>query len=423
MYTIFGVGAFQSFIFSLLLLTKKEKKNADKFLAGFFFIVAIYLANVFSKGFGLWKKFPEIILLITLVKVTYGPLLYFYVKSLIGQTISRKQILLNLIPIVSTYLIILPFMFYSRAEKIQYFSDRFINLPVYMSIGALVEYVIAPCYFIAILVILRKYKQYLKNNHSSIDGINLNWIRGLLIGVISIWMLETINAFALNYTRFNIDYGIALSIYIKAVLMVFIVLIGFYGIKQGKVFSNNNKPVEDRIKEEDLQALVAHLRNEKPENNVRIHDIAMNLNIPIHVLSHVSNVKVKREEEFEVREKPKLIADDVADRHLKTLQEYMHNKKAYLNSELLIQDIAVKLDIPSHHISYVINTKLNQNFYDFVNQYRIEEAKQRLCDPAHEKITIIGIAFDCGFNSKATFNRLFKKYTGLTPSQYKSSNS
>lgn len=422
MYTIFGIGAFQSFVFSWLLLTKKEKKNADKFLAGFFFIAALYLANIFSISFGLWEKHPDIILLITLVKVTYGPLLYFYVLSLIGKTISRKQILSNLIPIIGTYLIILPFIFYGKDDKMQYFTDRFINLPIYISIGTFIEYFLAPCYFIAILILIRRHRQYLIENHSTIDRISLNWMRKLLIGIISIWMLDTINGFAINYTNYPIGFGTTVSFYIKCAFLVFIILIGYHGIKQGNIFSNNYNPVEKNQYEEDIKVLVHHLQKKEFQSTTRILDIAQNLNIPIEVLIASSNVTLKKEEDLLPLKKPKLISDDLAIKYIKSLQSYVEEEKVYLNNELLVQDIAVKLNIPAHHISYAINTKLNQNFYDFINKYRIEESKHRLCSPKYKNLSIIGVAFDCGFNSKATFNRLFKKYTGITPSQYRCTN-
>ena len=97
----------------------------------------------------------------------------------------------------------------------------------------------------------------------------------------------------------------------------------------------------------------------------------------------------------------------------------MQKEKVYLNSEIRIQDLANHLKIPVHTLSHLINASLNQNFYDFINTYRINEVKMRLQDEKYSHYTIVAIAFDCGFNSKATFNRLFKQYTGLTPTQYK----
>ncbi|NOQ23727.1 MAG: helix-turn-helix domain-containing protein [Bacteroidales bacterium] len=371
MYFIFGIGAFQAFIFSLLLLTKKEKKEADKFLAGFFFIITLYLANIYSVKFNLWAKRPEIILSITLVSLTYGPLLYFYVQSLIGKEISRKKLKAHLIPIIGTFLIVLPFMFHSKDEKLLYFTDKFINLPLNVSIGTFIQYLSAPIYFIWIILILKKHKQNLKKNHSSIDKINLSWMRKLLFGVSSIWIIDCMNVYALNFTDLEIHYSI--SWIIKLFFIFFILLIGYYGINQGSIFAPLH---EDQSK----------------ENNT------------------LTDIKIK------------LISDETADVHTQTVVDYMQKERVYLDNELRIQDVAINLNISVHILSHIINEKLNQNFYDFVNTYRIEEAKIRLLDKQYNDLTVVAIAYDCGFNSKATFNRLFKQYTGTTPTQYKNSN-
>lgn len=87
--------------------------------------------------------------------------------------------------------------------------------------------------------------------------------------------------------------------------------------------------------------------------------------------------------------------------------------------ELTLKDLASALDIYPHYITQVLNTVFNQNFYDFINNYRIEEVKERLRDSQYRNLTVLAIAYDCGFNSKSTFNRIFKQKTGLTPTQYR----
>ncbi len=368
MHIIFGLGAFQTFIFSLLLLTKKNKMKADKFLAGFFFVITLYLLNIYSVKFNIWKKYPDIISVITLVSLSYGPLLYFYVRSLTGKEISRKQILFHLIPIIGIYLIILPFLFHSKEEKLLYFTDKFINLPLNVSIGTFFQYLSAPFYFTWIIVLLRKHKQSLKDNLSSIDKVNLNWMRKLLYGVITILLIDCFNGQAMNFS--NLEFPHYLSLYIKIVFLLFIIAIGYHGINQGSIFSS-----------------LHHFQGTVKNNS--------------------KNEKVKS------------TSNETTQQQTEILVKYMQQEKVYLNSELRIQDISVDLNIPVHVLSQIINTNLNQNFYDFVNTHRIEEVKSRLKDSSYNDLTIVAIANDCGFNSKATFNRLFKKHTNLTPTQYK----
>ena len=113
-----------------------------------------------------------------------------------------------------------------------------------------------------------------------------------------------------------------------------------------------------------------------------------------------------------------LVIEVEAVKQQKELIDYMQSEKPFLRTKLSINDLAEDLGIPSHHLSQVINERLNQNFYDFINSYRIEELKVKLKDPHNKHLTMLGIAFDCGFNSKASFNRIFKKHTGQTPSEY-----
>lgn len=97
----------------------------------------------------------------------------------------------------------------------------------------------------------------------------------------------------------------------------------------------------------------------------------------------------------------------------------MQKKKPYLDDELTLQKLAEQLEVSNHNLSEVINSRLNQSYYDFVNRYRVEEFKKRLMDPANDHFNILSIAFDSGFKSKGTFNSIFKKYSGITPSEYK----
>ena len=102
--------------------------------------------------------------------------------------------------------------------------------------------------------------------------------------------------------------------------------------------------------------------------------------------------------------------------------EYMKNNRPYLDPELTLDQLAKQLSLKSRLLSQVINDELGQNFYDFINRYRIEEASRLLTNPKDPKITVLEVLYEVGFNSKSSFNTLFKKYTGLTPSEFKKKN-
>ncbi len=109
---------------------------------------------------------------------------------------------------------------------------------------------------------------------------------------------------------------------------------------------------------------------------------------------------------------------DKAKKILDQLILYMEVKKPYLDRDLSIYQLSNLTGISRHHITEVLNELHGQNFFTFVNEYRVNEVIRRLNDPVNSNFTILAIAYDSGFNSKSTFNTIFKQLTGLTPSLY-----
>jgi AraC-like DNA-binding protein len=96
-------------------------------------------------------------------------------------------------------------------------------------------------------------------------------------------------------------------------------------------------------------------------------------------------------------------------------------EKPYLNPILSLGDLAEFLSITDKKLSFVLNQNLNTNFYDFINQYRIDDFLEKAKLEAYANYTLFGIAQDCGFNSKSSFNRIFKNKMNMLPSEYKRS--
>ncbi len=120
----------------------------------------------------------------------------------------------------------------------------------------------------------------------------------------------------------------------------------------------------------------------------------------------------KRYREFSLNE-------DLVKSYLRKMEKALRQEKLFLDEELTIGELAEHINIPSYLLSYLINEKLNKNFPTLINELRVEEAKRKLVDPEYSDITILEIAFSSGFNTKAAFNRVFKKFTGMTPSRYR----
>jgi AraC-like DNA-binding protein len=108
-----------------------------------------------------------------------------------------------------------------------------------------------------------------------------------------------------------------------------------------------------------------------------------------------------------------------AEEYLKRLIHFMESEKPYTDGDLTLQKLAEKLSIPINHLSQIINERLRQNFFDFVNSYRVKEVQRMMSDPSKKHYSLIAIAEEVGFNSKSTFNSVFKKHVNMTPSEYR----
>ena len=123
--------------------------------------------------------------------------------------------------------------------------------------------------------------------------------------------------------------------------------------------------------------------------------------------------------EIEMEETPKdlLETDELESAKMKLL-ELMQTEKPYLDPQLTLKELSKKLGVNTSILSHTINKGFDKNFNDFINEYRIEEVKKMLQGDNSNAETFLSIAFDCGFNSKATFNRAFKKFNGISPKEF-----
>ncbi len=119
----------------------------------------------------------------------------------------------------------------------------------------------------------------------------------------------------------------------------------------------------------------------------------------------------------------KLIPDEELISMKTKLHQLMLKRKPYLDPELNLLKLSEMLDTSPHRLSHIINTGFNENFFNFINKYRVDEAKTLLKDPAKNQYSVLGIGFESGFNSKTSFNQTFRKFTGQTPSDFRRSGS
>ncbi len=368
---VFLIAAFDSFFFSILLLQKKPKALHDKVLIYWLVYLGIYVGiyGLFSKvlftGFHLLSAgFISLLML-------HGPFLYLYISALIDKRVKfQSKNLLHFIPFILFNLFLFIGSFFPeisgriRLDHLEGVQEAPLLFNFFLILTALSGVV----YFILSIRLFKKLDINIFNNFSTIENINLDWLRKLVYSFGTVWTILMVVAtihhiFHLFSWIFCTD-GISLS------LSAFIILIGYFGLKQKEIFLGYDR---DQLVTESTKSKYAG-----------------------------SSLK-----------------DSDAKLHIEKLTSYMALEKPYLNADLNLPQLANDLNIPSHHLSQVINKNLELNFFDFINRYRIDETKAKMANPKYNNLSLLGIAFDSGFNTKSAFNRVFKKMTGLTPSEYK----
>lgn len=140
---------------------------------------------------------------------------------------------------------------------------------------------------------------------------------------------------------------------------------------------------------------------------------------PVNKKQREELLSIELESEEEQIEKKKLIPDHEFEVLKQKLTLIMEGEKPYLDGDLNLHKLSGLIQISPHQLSYLLNNGYNENFFHFVNKYRVNHAKKMLADSSYKKLSMLGIAFESGFNSKTAFNTIFKKMTGMTPSEFR----
>lgn len=232
---------------------------------------------------------------------------------------------------------------------------------------------VIPYCVLAYLKIL-KHQKNIRLINSTVENIDLRWIKNIIISVFIIaifWVLDIV---------FSLSEKSKIYDYLSSLIYIYVVFyITFYWLKQKDIFPyslTEKEEIETIIDEESIQ-----------EDN-----------------------------------RKKIISDDKLEVLKIELLELINSRKLFLESDLSLVKLATILNITSHQLSYVINKGFDENFYQFINSFRVEEAKKLILDPKSSHLSLLGIGFEVGFNSKTVFNTTFKKVTGQTPSEFKNNN-
>lgn len=147
--------------------------------------------------------------------------------------------------------------------------------------------------------------------------------------------------------------------------------------------------------------------------------VAASLSLFFFWIYHLSESRLKKRAEERRKYKKSTLTPGRSNLYKQKLLELMEQEKLYIDEEITLEKLAERLTISKKHLSQIINEQLNQNFKNFINKYRVEEAKEKLLDPKEIDFVLLKIAFDVGFNSKSVFNSAFKKFTKMSPSEYR----
>jgi AraC-like DNA-binding protein len=375
MEVIFLIGLIQAFFLASLAFGKKDKGVEDIVLAIWLLFSGSHLLYYYLYTSDILYEYPHFLGIGSGFPMLHGPILFIYTLITISKDKKFKPVyLLHGIPfIIFTAFYVFDFYILSGAEKIQYYQELNKDPHLLIIIMSSPNILGTPVYVIWSLMVLRRYAKMIPDEFSYTERINLKWLRYLYLSFAFISLVVIlVNIPGIIPNSLNLikdDY-----IYIAVTLAIF--YIGFFGIKQQKIFGRAETIADIPDERDDLGP-----RGKKQY---------------LH-----SGLKKEQAEVYK-----------------KELLQLFETEKPYLNGKLNLKELAEMMNISSNHLSQVINEHLNKSFFDFVNEYRINEFKMKLRDPKNKHFTILAIAFDCGFSSKSGFNNIFKKYNGISPSQF-----
>ncbi|MFN0275480.1 MAG: helix-turn-helix domain-containing protein [Chitinophagales bacterium] len=382
---IFLISAVQGLFLSLLLFMQRGgNKQANHILAliMFLFSVSMIYYVLFWTGYNQVYRFTDG--WVAPLPFLYGPLTYVYLWRL-NEKRTPKRYYWHYIPFALHAVFMLPLLARNIFGVIPFLRDNYF-IPFGYVIDNLNNFFYElQCfsmlvYAVIIYLYVRKEKQKLNAYALEEEKIKYNWLK-TVVRLYFLFALAGISYYVLVWAGWlKIEYDYAIS----AAMSVFIYTVGYMGFRQPEIFHDPiikiGEETESRYRE---TKVIPAMSFEKQKKYLR---------------------STLKEEDAKV--------------YLEKLILLMETEKPFLNNSIKIQQLAEKLELSSHHLSQILNELLHENFSEFINTYRVNEAKRLLADP-HYDAKILSIAFDAGFSNKATFNAVFKKATGMAPSEYR----
>lgn len=357
---IFHIGIAQSIFSAFLLFTKRNNTLPDRILAYWMIFIGLELLHMLFEIMG--SSLHLYTSNFGFYSLTFGPFLYLYVSKLTQENARFKPWdLIHFAPYLVFSLVHLIF-FTNRALLLGELElDQGWFLLVILRVVTL--FVSLTVYSFLALRQIGMHRKSIKDNYSfESSRITLKWLTHIIVIFMVTYVLLIINNLSGNIAQLFFHT----SHLIPAIgLTFFCFSLSYYGFNQPVLFQKS--VVIGEGMEADGQGLTPAQRKN----------------------------------------------------YLKQLDKYLKAEKPYLNSELTIGELADQIKIPRSYLTEVLKCELNKNFFTLIQDYRIEEVKQKLLDQELSHEPVLQVALSCGFNSKSSFNALFKQYTGTTPSQFR----
>lgn len=352
---LFFLGISISLFLTILLLLKKNKTKSEYILNSWMFVISLHQIFFYLDYTKLSYSYPHFLGLGLPFPVLHSSFLFLYVSEVTKNGLNDiKKIILTFTPFMLLLVVSMPFYTLSSEQKLEVFVNDGKGFEWYSIIKNITIVAVGLFFTSRSLIMIRSHKKNIQNLFSNTDKKNLDWLKYLSFALGIIWVLVIF-----------FDDEIIFSGVVALVLFI-----GFFGINQLDIFTTKANLDHVNYKKDYVRYAKSGLKN---ENAIIAHEN----------LSHL-----------------------------------MRKEKLFTKSDLSLIQLSEQLEINSNYLSQIINEKENKNFNQYINTLRVQEFMSRLSNKEHEKLTLLSIAYDCGFNSKSTFNKYFKAHTGKTPTEY-----
>jgi AraC-like DNA-binding protein/uncharacterized membrane protein len=391
---LYFIGIGINLFLILLLLSKKNKSLADKILLIWISTICLHLFFYAATTILPKETYVNLFAIAPVMPMLHGPLLYLYTASMTNSIPSDRRIwLIHFLPAIVLFILMVPFLLLPAPQKMDVVDNLGKGFEFQRDLAKYSIIVSGVVYVVWLVFLLRQHKENIKQQFSYDERIKLDWLKYLVYGLGVIWLI--IIAQAINEKSYD-QY-----IFGTVVLIVFV--IGYFGIRQGRIYMPSGVLFDEKVQEKQVQ-----------------NELSDTSEIPQDISEESETLDIKEGGEVEVKRKyakSGLTKEGSLQLYMQ-LQELMEKEKVFVEPELTLVILAAKLSVHPNYLSQVINEKEGKNFYDYINNLRVEEFKRIVRLPENGKFTIMSLAYECGFNSKSSFNKNFKKVTGLSPSEF-----